>query len=73
MTERSQNMKDVETYLNETLSIISTVQQEIQQAQKCITNIGNLGCKLGYLYATCCTPTRETLYQGFMVGHADAF
>ncbi|MFV1982916.1 MAG: hypothetical protein ACC657_05185, partial [Thiohalomonadales bacterium] len=39
------------------------INNNIQNIDNCIESIGILGSKIGYLNATCCTASREPLYQ----------
>ena len=61
--ERSPNMKEAQLLLDNIISVAKESYTNEQSAYKCIEYIGGLGSKIGFLYATCCTPTREPMYQ----------
>ncbi len=63
MPERSSNMKEAQSSLNKVISAAKESYNNKQHAQKCIESIGDFGSKIGFLNATCCTPTRELMYQ----------
>lgn len=63
MPERSANMTDVFTKLDRILEDLEAAKTNSDSVQKSITGIGDFGSLTGYLYATCCTETREPLYQ----------
>jgi len=63
MPERSPHMRETEEILKVLLIAINRSFSDIGQVDKCIEEIARCGTKLGYLYATCCTPTREVMYQ----------
>jgi len=61
--ERSPNMKEAQLLLDNIISVVKESYTSEQNAYKCIEHIGNMGNKIGFLYATCCTETREPMYQ----------
>ncbi len=63
MPERSPHMKEAQSLLDGVISAIKESYNNKQNAHKCIEGIGFFGSKIGFLYATCCTPTREPMYQ----------
>jgi len=63
MPERGPNMDKLNSSLDELISTTNTITVDVLNAQKCITAIGPIGSQVGFLYTTCCTATREPLYQ----------
>ncbi len=63
MPERSPYMASAQLIIDKLILTANSVEIDIQNAQKCIEAIGVVGRDMGYLYATCCTATREPLYQ----------
>ncbi len=61
--DRNPNMKEAQISITDIINTTREIYHHTQNAQKCIEGIGNFGSKIGYLYATCCTATREPLYQ----------
>ena len=75
MPERSPNMKEAQSLLDDVISAVKESCNNKQNVNKCIEGIGYFGSKIGFLYATCCTPTREPMYQSIftnlMVAHGN--
>ena len=67
MPERSTNMTAAFNKIDnivEELNLIHADNDDVTNSlENSITHIGSLGGMIGYLYATCCTTTREPLYQ----------
>lgn len=67
MPERSTNMtaafSKIENIVEELKLIHADSDNVSNSVENSITHIGSLGGMIGYLYATCCTTTREPLYQ----------
>ena len=63
MPERSPNMKEAQFSLDKLILITKKIESDKHNAYKCIEDIGALGRNMGYLNATCCTATREPMYQ----------
>ncbi len=61
--DRSPNMKEARLLLDNILSSTKESYKNEQSIHKCIEAIGSFGSKIGFLYATCCTSTREPMYQ----------
>ena len=66
MPERSKNINDAQSALNHIITVSKETYTYKQNAEKCIESIGNVGSKIGFLYATCCTPTREIMYRNIL-------
>lgn len=56
-------MKEVQILIDNAVSSAKASRSDLKKAHKCIQNVGAIGSKIGFLYALCCTPTRERLYQ----------
>ncbi len=63
MPERSPNMKEAQLSFDKLILVANKIESDKNNAYKCIEDIGALGGKIGYLNATCCTATREPMYQ----------
>ncbi len=63
MPGRSPDMKEAHLLLEDVISSAKETYNDRQHAHKCIEGIGIFGSKIGFLYAMCCTPKRELLYQ----------
>jgi len=63
MPERSSNMNEAFTKLDCILHELEMLSSTENSINKSIKYIGDFGSIIGYLYATCCTDTRKTLYQ----------
>ena len=63
MPERSPNMERIKLSLHDLIMTTSQIEQNTNNTHECIDSIGTLGSQIGFLYATCCTSTREPLYQ----------
>ncbi len=63
MPERSPNIDAAKLSIDNLISCTNNAVNNKDNANKCIDEIGQLGSKVGFLYATCCTDTREPLYQ----------
>lgn len=61
--ERSLNIKEAQLLLDDVISAVKKSYNDKQYAHQCIGRIGCFGSKMGFLYAMCCTPTRELMYQ----------
>jgi len=64
MPERSPNINEAKDLIDKLIAITREMNGEEHKVHRCIEDIGALGSKIGYLYATCCTETREPMYQG---------
>ena len=63
LPERSPHMKEAQILIDNAVSSAKASRSDLQKAHKCIEDVGAIGSKIGFLYALCCTPTRELLYQ----------
>lgn len=63
MPERSPNMTEAFTQIDDILQKLDQAYHHDNNVHSSIAGIGKLGSMIGYLYSTCCTETRETLYQ----------
>jgi len=63
MPERSTNMNEAFTKLDSILGELKSARNNIDNVHKSIYHIGDLGRSVGFLFATCCTASREPLYQ----------
>lgn len=63
MPDRSPHMQYVRALLIQTRELVQRLTMESMATQQCLQNITDIGAKLGFLYATCCTPEREAHYQ----------
>lgn len=63
MPERSANMNEAFLKLDSILTELKLARDNEDNIQKSIHHIGELGKTVGFLFATCCTTTREPLYQ----------
>ncbi len=59
MPERS----PAENSIDELISMTNNIKTDKKNIHQCIERIGVIGSQMGFLYATCCTATREPLYQ----------
>ena len=63
MPERSPNMQEAFTQIDNILKNIDLAHHSNDNVHKSIADIGRFGSLIGFLYATCCTDTREPIYQ----------
>ena len=63
MPERSPNMQAAFRSLQEIETTIKHAYEDNKFVEQGINKIGELGSKVGFLFATCCTSDREILYQ----------
>jgi len=63
MPDRSINMSEAFTSLENILVELDLSYIKKENIHNAINQIGNLGSLVGYLYSTCCTTSREPLYQ----------
>ena len=56
-------MKEAQILIDNAVSSAKASRSDRKKANKCIQDVGAIGSKIGFLYALCCTPTRELLYQ----------
>jgi len=63
MPERSPNIKEAQLVFDDLILTTKKIQTDKSNIEICINTLGGLGSKIGYLYATCCTATREPMYQ----------
>jgi len=63
MPERSPNMKEAFSKIENILDSLALAVENEESVHSAITEIGQFGSMVGYLYATCCTETREPMYQ----------
>jgi len=63
MPERSPKMTEAFTQIDSILLNLDLAYHSSEDVHNSIENIGSFGSMIGFLYATCCTKTREPLYQ----------
>jgi len=63
MPDRSPKMTEAFNQMDNIVLNLDLARQETESVNKAIADIGHLGSIVGFLYATCCTVTREPLYQ----------
>lgn len=63
MSQRSAHMQRAYQGFEEAAHILEHAEQQHETARRIIEKVGALGERIGYLYATCCTPIREPHYQ----------
>jgi len=63
MPERSSKMADVFTKIDNLLQNLGLSNLKTENIHNSIADIGHIGSMTGFLFATCCTETREPLYQ----------
>lgn len=63
MPEKSPNIQEAFIQIDDILQSIDLAHHNNENVHKSIANIGRFGNMIGFLYATCCTDTREPLYQ----------
>jgi len=63
MPERSKSMNEAFTKLDNLFSVIREAESNDKNIVSAIEGLGVFGSVMGRQYATCCTTTREPLYQ----------
>jgi len=63
MPDRSTNMSVAFTSLDKLLVELDLSYTNNESIHNAINQIGNFGSLVGFLYSTCCTVSREPLYQ----------
>ncbi len=63
MPERSPNMQQAFTQIDNIIKSLDLAPHSNDDVHNSIAGIGSFGSMIGFLYATCCTDTREPLYQ----------
>ena len=63
VAERSPNMNEAFIELDSIFQSIGHSSLDQKQYYSAIDGIGQFGSKIGWLYATCCSETREPMYQ----------
>lgn len=63
MPERSPKMTEAFTKIDNILQGLSSAHLSVNNVHNSIAFIGDFGSMIGYLFATCCTESREPLYQ----------
>ena len=63
MPKRSEKMANAISELKTITSTVKRTKGDPKSVHRCIEGVGQFGGNVGVLYATCCTPVREPLYQ----------
>lgn len=63
MPERSPKMTEAFSKIDNILHNLELSYSNTENVHNSIANIGSFGSMIGFLFATCCTETREPLYQ----------
>ncbi len=67
ISSRSPNMAELKSLIDETILFINKINSDGKKIENVIDQVGKIGTKVGYLYATCCTKSRETLYRSLFL------
>lgn len=71
MPERSPQMKEASATLDEAVRIVRQYPANPSGLSQVLDCIADCGSRIGRLYVTCCTETREALYQRILGGLND--
>jgi len=63
MPDRSPNMTEAFNKLDNILQNLDLANDSTDSIHNSVTDIGHFGSMIGFLYATCCTDSREPLYH----------
>ena len=68
MPERSPKMKGMSAELQKARSEVQDGREKPEALLQCVETIAQCGSRIGILHVTCCTETREPLYQQILKG-----